>query len=424
MASALLVLASGTDLPFFHLGALDIGIPIQWFGMIVAAGVMIGAVLLRRYAEWHGISDDHIRGLLTWVIVSGFLGAHEFDMLAYNFDKIGETMTNQPASWWFLPDGLWPSNWPMPLRIWDGISSYGGFIGGAIGFALYVWWKRLPAPLLADTTIVGLLPAFSIGRIGCTVVSDHIGATVDPSSPWTFFAMPYPSEMLNQAPGKTILAWNLGFVELVYLIPVNIVFLWLAFRTSKRMPAGFITVLTGVLYAPVRFFIDFLRPDRTDPRYGGLTFAQWASILAFGVAIYAAVRILRRGTPAEVVAATSGEAQRRLKSLGVDDQVEQTKQEASRKAEAERKAAELARLRAERDREYAEEVAAVKAAATAAVNAPAAGADDEAGDDDHAEATAAAPPAAGAPAAAKPAAAKPAGGKPSGNKSRNKNRKR
>jgi phosphatidylglycerol:prolipoprotein diacylglycerol transferase len=139
--------AATIDLPYFHLGALDIGIPIQWFGMIVAAGVLIGAVPLRRYAEWHGVSDDHIRGILTWVMIGGFLGAHEFDMIAYNWDKISDSTIHAPSSWWFLPVSLWPSNWPLPFRMWDGISSYGGFIGGGLGYAIYVWWKRLPLRL-------------------------------------------------------------------------------------------------------------------------------------------------------------------------------------------------------------------------------------------------------------------------------------
>src|SRR3954466_2452478 len=188
--------AATTGLPYFHLGALDLGIPIQWFGMIVAVGVLIGATPLRRYAEWHGVSDEHIRGLLTWVIVAGFLGAHEFDVLAYQWEKIGDATMVQPAGWWFLPAGMWPSNWPLVFRIWDGISSYGGFIGGGLGFAIYVWWKRLPARLFADITIVGLLPAFSIGRIGCTVVSDHVGAAVEPGRWYAFLAMTYPRTVM------------------------------------------------------------------------------------------------------------------------------------------------------------------------------------------------------------------------------------
>jgi phosphatidylglycerol:prolipoprotein diacylglycerol transferase len=468
--------AATTGLPYFHLGALDVGVPIQWFGMIVAVGVLLGATPLRRYAEWHGVSDDHIRGLLTWIMVSGFLGAHEFDVIAYQWDRIGDTTIVTPSSWWFLPTGLWPSNWPLVLRIWDGISSYGGFIGGAIGFAIYVWWKRLPARLFADIAIVGLLPAFSIGRIGCTVVSDHVGAAVEPGRWYAFLAMNYPrtvmvedatthklvpravnsvlAELFNtydqMHPGTAIdhlQAWNLGLIEFAYLVPVNLLILWLAFRPSKRMPAGFIIVLTGVLYAPVRFFLDFLRPEDTDPRYLGLTFAQWSSILVFGVAVYAASRILKTGVPAETVTATSREAQERLRVILREDEESQQKQEADKVAEIERKKAEIARARAEREREDADAAEEAAAAATAAAErgkAALAGTLQEADDDDAVAANAVKAGAAnvakaGAADEAKPAVSssggkapggkapggKASGGKSTGNKSTgNKNRKR
>src|SRR5262245_6166670 len=100
LALTTVTVAGTTGLPFLHLGALDVGLPIQSFGVIVAVGVLIGAALLRRYAEWHGISDDHVRGLLGWVTVCGFLGAHEFDMIFYNWAKIGDHTVVTPASWW------------------------------------------------------------------------------------------------------------------------------------------------------------------------------------------------------------------------------------------------------------------------------------------------------------------------------------
>jgi len=350
-----------TGLPFFHLGAVADGVPIQWFGMIVAVGVLIGSTPLRRYGEWHDVSDEHIRGLLSWLLVSGFLGAHLLDVVMYQWDRLGDTTVVVPAKWWFLPDGLWPSNWPLVIRFWDGISSYGGFVGGAAGFALYVWWKRLPARLFADMAIVGLLPAFSIGRIGCTVVSDHIGAAVDQASWYSFLAMDYPragniGHLADTYPGtsKVIAAWNLGLIELLYLIPVNLLVLWLAFRPKKRKPAGFVTVLAGVLYAPVRFFLDYLRPEDTDPRHFGLTFAQWSSILAFGAALYAASRILKTGKPAATIAPSSREAQAALRKQLREAEEKYRRMESEKQAETERKRAEIARARAEREREDAE----------------------------------------------------------------------
>jgi phosphatidylglycerol:prolipoprotein diacylglycerol transferase len=295
--------AATTGVPFFQLGALG---PIESFGVIVAAGVLIGAAILRRYAEWHGVDDEHVRGLTGWITIAGFLGAHLFDVLAYQWKEL-------------MKDPI------LLVKVWAGISSYGGFIGGAIGFAIYVWWKRLPVRLMADIALIGLLPAFSIGRIGCTAVSDHVGAAVkDPGAWYSFLAMEYPrsaatnsniAHLFQQRPdaGDHILAWNLGLVEFVYLIPVNALVLWLAFRPGRRMPAGFIAVLTGLLYAPVRFFLDYLRPENSDPRHLGLTFAQWASILAFGVSVYVAARVLRNGKPADTIARTSREAQEKIR---------------------------------------------------------------------------------------------------------------
>jgi phosphatidylglycerol:prolipoprotein diacylglycerol transferase len=310
LALSAVTTAGTVGIPFFQLGSIG---PIQSFGIIVAAGVLIGAALLRRYAEWHGVSDDHIRGLTGWITVTGFLGAHIFDVLAYQWRD-------------FLRDPV------LILKVWSGISSYGGFIGGAIGFFFYVWWKRLPARLMADVAIVGLLPAFSIGRIGCTVVSDHIGAVIENRDAWySFFGMEYPHDLNMDAihyliahnpehtKGATILAWNLGFVEFAYLVPVNLLLLWLAFRSAKRVPAGFVTVMTGVLYAPVRFFLDYLRPPNSDPRHMGFTFAQWASFLAFAGAVYFAMRVFRGGKPAETVTKTSGEAQERLRMILKED---------------------------------------------------------------------------------------------------------
>ena len=332
---------SALALPFIHMGELSSKVPIQSFGLIVAVGVLIGAALLRRYAEWHGVDDEIIRGLLGWVTVSGFIGAHEFDMIFYNWDKIGDHTMVHPASWWPLGEGMWPSNWPLPLKLWEGISSYGGFLGGAIGWMIFVWWKRKDFRLFADITIVGLLPAFSIGRIGCTVVSDHIGAAVDPTKWYAFMAMDYPrklnlghlAEHYPDLTGDTIKAWNLGLIEFLYLIPVNILVLWLAFRPKPRPNALFLCALTGLLYAPVRFMLDYLRPEDSDPRHFGFTFAQWISILAMGVAGYAMMKVMRNGAPAVPVTTTSGEAQRMLKM-----QLKQAEEEVAAEEEEEARA--------------------------------------------------------------------------------------
>lgn len=278
------------DVPNLHIfGSLDI----QPFGMLVATGVLVGAELCRRYSIRFGIDDDDLRKLTGWVVVSGFIGAHIFDVFAYQREEVSD-------------------NPLLIIELWKGISSYGGFIGGAVGFSIFVWMKRFRPGLMADVIMTGLLPGFTIGRIGCSIVHDHIGRTTD-----FFLGFDYPKLALQQrfcphdAANNLIRcdppefphleavtrAHNLGFYELLYLMPVCAIILGLAF-SKKRMSAGLLAVLTGVLYAPVRFFFEYLRLNTSDPRYAGLTFAQWMSIVAFAIAIYTLVWLIRKGKPA------------------------------------------------------------------------------------------------------------------------------
>lgn len=272
---------AGVGLPYWVPPSLpprergDTGFALQPFGMIVAAGVLIGASIMRRFSERHGVDDDDLRALTGWIIATGFIGAHVFDVLVYEPHKLSE---QGPI---------------ILLKLWDGISSYGGFVGGAMGYLFFVWWKRLQWALMADICIVGLLPAFSIGRIGCTVVHDH------PGSPTSFaLGFDYPASFVNNLdPSITtgMRLHNLGMYELAYLIPINLLVLWLAFKKKQRLPAGVIAVLVGALYAPVRFFLDYLRWDKTDPRYAGFTFAQWCSIVVVVVCATVAYRLYKTG---------------------------------------------------------------------------------------------------------------------------------
>jgi phosphatidylglycerol---prolipoprotein diacylglyceryl transferase len=326
-------LAAGvaSALPYKDIPALG---PLQPFGIIVAIGVLIGAWVMRKYAEKHGGHDDDLRGLTGWVTVCGFIGAHVFDVLAYQ----PELLSSDPL---------------ILLKLWQGISSYGGFLGGAMGFAFYIWWKRLTPGMWADATAVGLLLAFSIGRIGCTLVHDHVGRAAD-----HWLAFDYPRKALADrhilqefaSTEPIIRAWNLGLLELLYLIPVNITVIWLAFR-GKARSAGFLAVLVGILYAPVRFFLEFWRLNDSDPRYLGLTFAQWCSIAAFSVAGLVAVKLLRSGKVAPLaqdldgrpggrkatfatLAAQGGRKPPKKEEAKVDDKKADDKKADDKKAEA------------------------------------------------------------------------------------------
>lgn len=257
----------------------------------MAIGIAVGARVMRRYANRHGVADSDVRGMTACVAIVGLVGAHVLDLLIY---RPGE-VTSDPLAL---------------VEFWKGgISSWGGFVAGALGFGYYLWRKRLRLGLWADITTVGLLVAFSIGRVGCASVHDHIGSATDAA-----FGFDFPRHALAArglldhfaSAEPVIRAHDVAFYELLYLIPVNALVLWLAFR-GKRRSAGFLTVVTGMLYAPVRFCLEFLRLDETDPLYAGLTFAQWCSIAAFAIAVVAAAWLVRAGRPAPLTAELAGE---------------------------------------------------------------------------------------------------------------------
>ncbi len=284
LSAVVAAVTTSGGLPYFHIPKLQLGpIPLQPFGIIVATGVMIGAEISTRYARRRGVDEDDVRSLVGWVIGLGFIGAHLFDTFFYAFDDLKAD--------------------PLRLiKLWEGISSYGGLLGGVVGW--FVFLARHPgrwSALFADICVVGFVPGFTIGRIGCTIVSDHVGSATD-------FALgvDYPASFTHQF-GLTTAArlHNLGLYEMLFLIPVSVLVLWLGFGRS-RLPASLIAIIAGALYAPVRFYLDFLRFENSDPRYASLTFAQWVSIAVFVAAVIAAIRVVRRGRPAPLASELVG----------------------------------------------------------------------------------------------------------------------
>jgi len=97
-------------------------------------------------------------------------------------------------------------------------------------------------------------------------------------------------------------------------------------RKPKR-PLGFYTGWMCVAYAPVRFVLDFMRVGESepgvggggDPRYAGLTPAQWACFGLLAMGIY----FLRKAKSGEVDATETSNDE----NEGEDDGEEERPQE-------------------------------------------------------------------------------------------------
>jgi len=232
----------------------SIGFPgIQPFGLLVAIGVLSGA----RVSEWRakrlGIKQEVLADGIAHIVISGFLLGHVFDVVTYYPEKLLE------APWELL----------MP---WKSLSSYGGFFGAVAGGFLWRWRRGFPLLPVFEQVGFGMPLGWFFGRLGCFVVHDH------PGSVTTFFL----GVENFQYPGlPTATRHDLGLYEVIWSAVVMLLFLWL---DRKPRPTGFFTSWIIILYAPVRFGLDFLR--EADRSYLGLTPGHYSSIVALGMGFF------------------------------------------------------------------------------------------------------------------------------------------
>lgn len=257
--------SSGEDrlLPQPRLPSLTLGpVILEPFGALVAAGVTVGFWLTVKRAREAGLDPAVARGVRLWAVVPGFVAAHLFDVLLYT----PERLSSDPL---------------LLLRIWDGISSFGGFAGGAAGAIYYLARvARVPVSPYADVIAYAFTAAWIFGRLGCTVAYDHPGiVTAFP------LAMPYTGALVS--PG---LRHNLGFYELLWTLGL---FAFFYIRRRKHHRPGFYVSLALLVYTPFRLLLDFLRDG--EVRYAGLTAGQYAAGAFFLLGL---VHFVRRGPPA------------------------------------------------------------------------------------------------------------------------------
>jgi phosphatidylglycerol:prolipoprotein diacylglycerol transferase len=229
---------------------------------LVAIGIVFGS----RIAEWHGerngVKREHTADFLLYTISIGLASAVVLNMVFYEPHKIA---------------AMFRGEFHYP-----GLSSYGGFIGG-IGAAF--WFrhkKRLAIFALGDIWCFAFPFAWLFGRTGCFVVHDHPGTVTD-----------FPLAVANyNLEGQA--RHDLGLYEVIWSAVVIVLFLILGQKRRKR---GFYMALLPILYAPLRFFLDFLREvpaNGGDVRYAGLTPGQYASIAFTVIGVLVAMRVANR----------------------------------------------------------------------------------------------------------------------------------
>lgn len=263
------------------------GIPVDPWATLVCLGVLLGLEVARARAIRMGLEVKDIVDGVVFTVLVGFFFAHVITVVGYYPGRlIGQppgTDAPDALGWSDVvrevsadPTRIFTESIPAILRVWEGFSSTGGFIGGVLGIWIFYRYVR-PRDLwrFADLIAYGFPLGWFFGRLGCGVVHDHVGSKTD-----FFLGMDFPMGYGDVGGVRH----ELGFYEMLLTIPVGI---WFWYLGRKDQPPGTFLGLYFVTYAPIRFGLDFLRNSdlgHQDARYFGLTPAQYGVLvmLVFG----------------------------------------------------------------------------------------------------------------------------------------------
>lgn len=258
-------------LPYFRPDSIHLGpLTLEPFGIFAAAGVYLGTVIISRQARRQKLDSRPLVDFAFWGVLAGVVMGHLVHLFLYHPEELSQGSMRI-------------------LRVWDGLSSFGGLFGGILAAMVYFRVKGIPFHRYSDVLAVGLAPGWAVARVGCFVVHDHPGIRSD-----FFLAVAYPGGGRH----------DLGLYDALFLGTLALV-LWLLAR--RKLLEGRLMGLLALVYGMARFGFDFLRATDmpyVDKRYAGLTPAQYGCFLLVGYGLYQLLS-RRRETHASRGAATA-----------------------------------------------------------------------------------------------------------------------
>lgn len=239
--------------------------PIHSYGLMLALSFLLGIWISTVRAKKAGLDPNVIADVGFYVIIAAILGSR----LYYVFLHFEEFRSN-------LLDIINPfQNGSVGI---GGLVMYGGFIGALLAGVIYFKLKKVPFLPYADAIAPSIGLGIAITRIGCFLNGCCYGAPSHAHYPLSVnFPEISPAGAYQHAMEAAGLYPSQIFESIGGLIIAIIIF-----AMGKRKPfEGFQLYLVGILYAILRFMIDFSRYYGQDERLGGLSHNQIVCIALF-----------------------------------------------------------------------------------------------------------------------------------------------
>ena len=233
--------------------------PINTYGVFLAIAFLCAILIAVRLARRDGLPGEKIYDLSLWMLLAGLIGS-----------KILMLFTE--------PD--YRDN-PMQLLSLDFLRSGGVFYGGLLGAVVagYFLMKRYQLPWwnTADACAPGIAVANFFGRQGCFAAGCCWGKPT--TLPWGVKF----TELGHQITGVPTDA-HLHPTQLYESFAMLIVFIFLLWLHKRKRFNGQVILAYALLYAVIRFAIEFVRDDPRGDVFGltsltGLSTSQLISLV-------------------------------------------------------------------------------------------------------------------------------------------------
>ncbi len=238
------------------------------FGVILAAAYLCAYWWLYRGARREGIDRERVAGLGLWAIIGAIVGAKLLLIL-----RTLPYYLEHPSEFWSFG------------TLQSGGDFYGGFIGALVASMIYFTRHReLPRWRIADLCGPAIALGQGIGRIGCFSAGCDYGCPT--TVPWAVtFTDPAAAEIVG-----TPLGIPLHPTQAYESLSCFCLFFFLVWLSGRRRFEGQIILAYAILYAVIRFIIEFFRGDADRGFvFGGLlSTSQFVAIIVIvvGLPIY------------------------------------------------------------------------------------------------------------------------------------------
>jgi len=250
--------------------AVQVGpIPIYWYGLAYAVGLLLAYFVMSREAERKGQSVDVLSTGMILVGIAALVGGRLYHVI-----------------------DQWQLYRSDPLKIvlppYTGLGVYGGLIAGTLTAVLYARYRRVPFWTWADIVAPGLFAMQAVARWGNFANQELYGPPTN--LPWAIAIE--CDKRIADFPCSTFPFATTGFQPLFLYESISgfvgmLALLFLARRFSDRLRPGDLLGVFFVWYGIVRFGLETLRHDNW--LFFGVPTAQIFSILFIvaGIAIVA-----------------------------------------------------------------------------------------------------------------------------------------